>query len=149
MLCGIFYFEIDIEKNRLPQFYIENQVKTARYIALIVMNISSILFCIILVFRYLEKNKLRRLLKIIREKDNICKTGSIYLLIFEILLALLQPYPFLMDVKILTNKYWYLRTVEYEINTLLLIPVLLRCYTVISAIISLSPYYNAKADRVG
>jgi hypothetical protein len=101
-----------------------------------------------LILRYLEKNKLRRTLKVIKKDDNICKTGSIYLLFVEIIFAALQPYPFLIDIKVMTNQEWYLLTMEYEINSLLLLPVLLRCYTLYGFLISLSPYYNAKADRV-
>jgi hypothetical protein len=149
IVCGVFYFEINIEYTRNPDLYVEAQIIAARYTSLVIMNISTLLFCIILVLRYIEKNKLRKMLKLIRARDNICKTGGIYLLVAEILMALVQPYPFLVGIKIVTNKHWYLRTVEYEINTLLLIPVLLRVYTVYTFLISISPYYSAKADRVG
>jgi hypothetical protein len=103
---------------------------------------------ILLVLRYIEYERLKKVLKVIKKRDNICNTGSIYLLITEILFALVQPYPFLMDVIIKTDKEWYLKLVQYELNTLLLIPVLLRSYVIYRFLISITPFYNARADRV-
>jgi hypothetical protein len=144
----VFYFEIDIALSREPLYYSEDSVRLARFIALIVMNISSVLFCIILVLRYIEDHRLKRVLKVVKQNDHICNTYSAPILISEILFALFQPYPFLEGYKILTDKHFYLRTVEYEINTLLLLPVLARAYTVYSFLISMTWFYNAKADRV-
>jgi hypothetical protein len=102
----------------------------------------------LLFLRYIEDQKLKAVQRISKSKDTICSTGSIFILTIEIIFALIQPYPFLVGTKVFIDQLMYLISVEYELNTLLLIPVLFRSYTVYNFLISLTPFYNVKADRV-
>jgi hypothetical protein len=128
------------------------------------MNISNFLFCkfymfiylaIVTVFRYIIFFRLQSELHIYRRCDNIFNTKIICYIIFEIIWAWIQPFPFMegnytlkLDIKVETNPHWNLYRMSYYLNIILLIPVFSRCYIIYRFFLSMSNFYDERADRI-
>jgi hypothetical protein len=112
------------------------------------MDISAFCFCIASLFRYLSFFKLQRALLRYTKVDTFLSTDGIYWLLIEIIIALIQPYPFLDGVILYTDKDWYLKKVRYELNDLFLIAVFSRIYIIYRFVISFSKFYDERADRI-
>jgi hypothetical protein len=145
-----------------PEKYNIENVEKVTFACLIILNISNFLFCkycltlaIVTVFRYVVFFKLQTELHKFRQIDNIFNTGVFVFIFFEIAWAWLQPYPFLEgkdilipDMAVVSNYKWLIFEMDYQINFLLLVPVFMRCYIIYRFFISLSFYYDERADRI-
>jgi hypothetical protein len=80
--------------------------------------------------------------------DNIYNTGVVAYIILEVTFAWLQPYVPLEGVTILTDWKWQMISMQYDINVILLSPVLIRCYVIYRFFISCSTFYDERADRI-
>jgi hypothetical protein len=74
----------------------------------------------------------------------------------EVVMAAIQPYPFLLskiipnyiDSYCTTGRRWFLVDIRYEINDLLLLPIFIRSYVFLRFLMALSWYYNYRVERI-
>jgi hypothetical protein len=71
-----------------------------------------------------------------------------FYIIAELVIALAQPYTFMMDRYWITDKSWWTMSYKYEVNDLLVIPIFIRSYVIFRFAISLSNYYDHRSDRI-
>lgn len=75
-------------------------------------------------------------------------TGLLPKMIIEITLALIHPNAIFVGKEWTTDKTWNLYPIPYYVNDFLVIIQLLRVYTYIFVIITISKFYSSRADRI-
>ncbi len=112
-------------------------------------------------FRYLIKIRYFKVRGLLAEKDNLVTSGDLTLLIKEILILLIQPYPFFQGTifnNFISNfiagiKIYMYNDVEgreyfYHINDLFNLLTIIRLYTLLRFLMNNTIYRTPRARRV-
>jgi hypothetical protein len=99
IFSGIFYYQIDIlyKRDEVEILTYEN-IKFTKMLALVVINISNVLFAITTIFRYITIFIMKKLQNLYRKDVKFIETRNFYFLISEVLFAACQPYTFLSGI---------------------------------------------------
>jgi hypothetical protein len=160
-MSGLVYYEVDImfASRNIPVY------ETIHYktILVVIINLSNLLFCknlanslgFNILLRYKVTFEIDKKVMRYQRSSSFILSDSFFFMIFEVLFAFLQPYTFLLGnysfntgEYVTTPRTWNIIAIKYEINDLLLIPILVRTYTFVRFAISLSFYYNHRTDRI-
>jgi hypothetical protein len=132
-----------------------SHIHSCKSIALIIMNVSSLLFAISTYLRYYTYFYVQRIQHRYLHIDRFYSSWFFVQMLLEVFLAAFQPYPFFTgNFLIMIGKYWisnrsyWLVNYRYEVNDLLLLPVFCRFYIIYRFFISLSGYYGHRSDRI-
>ena len=117
-------------------------------ISLIFSSISSILFIVILVFKYHHYFLLYKNAKYLPNYQNFFKTSLFRYFILEFIFALLHPNLLFKDITFTTSINFNQLKVEYCINDIFLIIQCLRMLYLILILAICSDFYCPRADRV-
>ena len=128
--------------------YDENIKNDIVDISLIFASITSLLFIIILIFKYYHYFALYKQAKYIPNYENFFKTSLFKYFIFEFVLALLHPNILFKDINFITSIDFNQKEVHYCVNDIFLIIQCLRLFYLILIFVICSDFYGPRADRV-
>jgi hypothetical protein len=89
----------------------------------------------------LKKNR-----KEVYQNSTLFTTKKIYWLVFECLVILIQPYPFLTDVFFITKNAFRNIKFLYPLNNLLAMGSLFRTYIILRGALLLTPYLSNRCN---
>jgi len=84
--------------------------------------------------------------KILYEKSTLISTKKILYLAVEWVVLLLQPYPFLIDIKFQTANSYDDYPINYPVNDILAIASFSRIYILVRAALILTPYMSNRCN---
>ena len=117
-------------------------------ISLIFSSATSLVFIIILCFKYYHYLLLYKNAKYIPHYEKFFKTSLFKYFILEFILAILHPNILLKDVSFTTSISYNQKKVEYCINDIFLLIQCIRLLYLILILVICSDFYGPRADRV-
>ena len=144
--CSFIYNETKICQEECS--YDENIKNDIIDISLIFSSVTSVLFIIILCFKYYHYFNLYKNAKYIPNYENFFKSSLFKYFIFEFILAILHPNIFLKDVNFTTSVIYNQKKVKYCVNDIFLLIQCIRLLYLILIFAICSDFYGPRADRV-
>lgn len=111
-------------------------------------SIFVLLFILCSLNRYINLLRLNKSASMILKNTSFWSCDYFGSFLIETVFALLHPNYFTKDIKFTTKKIYYMIEVEYEVNDMLLIILILRVYVIFRFFISFSQFYTARSARV-
>ena len=117
-------------------------------ISLVFSSITSLLFIIILCFKYYHYFLLYKNAKYIHNYDSFFKTSLFKYFILEFIFAILHPNLLFKNVNFTTSITYNQKKVKYSVNDIFLLIQCIRLLYLILIFVICSDFYGPRADRV-
>lgn len=121
---------------------------TVETFCLFSVSIGVVLFIISSIFRYINYFRLYRSALYINQRTSFFQTPLWIHATIEIILCIIHPNLLFKKSYFKTRKSWNILEVEYCVNDMLLLVLLIRLFYLVKMIVFNTSFYSARADRV-